>query len=757
MKKQKLPLPVTVKFRPVTKGLNYSKPAQTIGNQESPANMNIRFRRGQVTTRQGFKMKYINSKESLFWIDTVYSAGFTNVVAFGAKGMYYVAANKILRLMQVYDGLGNSVAYPMLSMGLQSGAYISIDVGEAAYYFVKDGVASALFPNTGYDGVMLFTNGTTGGIYAIAYTGDVIPVIAERMSNLTGFSYGSARCVAVFDGRAVVGGVDTGHSAVAWSSKGRFDHWDPAVYTDTGFQLVGDSPDWVQRFQKLGDYLIVYKERSIWIGRRSYLADPALVFDPAPGQGIGMAAPNSLGDLGDEHIFLGWDDVYMFSLSRLDSIGSRIKSELFYGANGVIPKYVGSCFGTIAEEFDEYWLFVPSGKWPENTDGTSIDNMVSNPVFFDGLTNWTLVADGDGTLVATTGAGLFSDTAAELTFTTGTYAGAQGAIFTYATVQAVTNEVNAIAWVKPTVACTVRLSITVTDAAGANPVTFTKDFTLTAATWQKLVFSTALTGSVAPQIIHLETWLMTAGVTLSVTAAHLVDTTLVPTSYIVSLGTDYQEVGYIDANGTPSPIPFIIDSIGQWMPDTCWVYNYVEDSWSSWRIPMAGFGYDSLQNITTIGELTGNVSAQTWRYDEKLLTQFSPSNLLSQVDGQIYEFTIQYQKDFEDLLDTPVMCYWESKDIDLDRPDLDKTFGRLTIYHNTNHPAISLTVSISTDGGVTNWQDQTVTIRNGWTNTFVDFQITAPQARFRIKSVSTPFYITGFDLKLVARGETHAY
>ena len=172
---------------------------------------------------------------------------------------------------------------------------------------------------------------------------------------------------------------------------------------------------------------------------------------------------------------------------------------------------------------------------------------------------------------------------------------------------------------------------------------------------------------------------------------------------------------------------------------------------------MAGFGYDSLSSSLTIADLEGMIADITWRYDDTALSRFSPTNLMAPVDGQVYEISRAYAKDY---MGTPsssfVSCYWESKDFDMGHPDLDETFSRLTIFHETSHYPAELTVGFSTDSGAV-WQEQVINIRTGFTESYADFFVTGTQGRFRVKSDGAGIRLSGFAVKVVPRGESNAY
>jgi len=101
--------------------------------------------------------------------------------------------------------------------------------------------------------------------------------------------------------------------------------------------------------------LVVFKERSIWLGYATGDSD-IFQFDQKV-TGAGCAAPRSVESLGDELIFMGWDDIYLFNGIDYESIGSEIREEFF---DNLAPGDIAKCFGVVIEDQKEYWLFVPS-------------------------------------------------------------------------------------------------------------------------------------------------------------------------------------------------------------------------------------------------------------------------------------------------------------------------------------------------------------------------------------------------------------
>lgn len=137
-----------------------------------------------------------------------------------------------------------------------------------------------------------------------------------------------------------------------WSDTGDPENW------LTGNSSYKNLPgaDWISNGMTFkGDYLVVLKERSIEVG---YATGDSEIFQfDCKVTGAGSAAPYTIESLGDEIIFLGWDDVYVFNGIDYEPIGTPIQRELFRTLN---PEQIGRCFGVVIEEQKEYWLFVPS-------------------------------------------------------------------------------------------------------------------------------------------------------------------------------------------------------------------------------------------------------------------------------------------------------------------------------------------------------------------------------------------------------------
>lgn len=139
-----------------------------------------------------------------------------------------------------------------------------------------------------------------------------------------------------------------------WPNTAEPDNWltGNASYRD----LSGS--DWImQALRYKGDYLVVLKEKSLWLGYASLDTDIFKFDNKVPE--IGCASGKSALCLGEQIIFLGWEDVYVFDGIEAEAIGARIRKNLF---EILKTEQIGRAFGCEVDDEKEYWLFVVSSS-----------------------------------------------------------------------------------------------------------------------------------------------------------------------------------------------------------------------------------------------------------------------------------------------------------------------------------------------------------------------------------------------------------
>lgn len=157
-----------------------------------------------------------------------------------------------------------------------------------------------------------------------------IPGMNDMEGGVTDFK---AECVVNFNGFLMFGRTtENGFHCpqrIRWCRLHDMTKWknDADGNGQAGWADLTDGVDWIQNMKQLGNYLIVYKERSIQV--LSYVGG-YLIFDKRPAIiGTGLLAPKAIIDLGTEHIFIGPDNIYSFDLMEPKIAGDNIAKEFF--------------------------------------------------------------------------------------------------------------------------------------------------------------------------------------------------------------------------------------------------------------------------------------------------------------------------------------------------------------------------------------------------------------------------------------------
>lgn len=181
------------------------------------------------------------------------------------------------------------------------------------------------------------------------------------ITNLEGWDTANikAKSLAVFKSRLIAGGtVESGYNCpqrVRWTVVG-----DPEDVTGpgSGFVDIVATPDWIVTLVTLKNRLFVFKERSIWelpyVGGTDVFGAPVLRVE-----GVGTYSPHSVITLGEELIFFGTDNVYLYDGVDLVPIGKNIYPLLYETASRVVDAdKIKRTAASYIEELKEYWLVV---------------------------------------------------------------------------------------------------------------------------------------------------------------------------------------------------------------------------------------------------------------------------------------------------------------------------------------------------------------------------------------------------------------
>lgn len=171
----------------------------------------------------------------------------------------------------------------------------------------------------------------------------------------------TAKSLSVFSGFVhVFGPVEDGvrlPQRWRWSKFNNAEGWNnTGTYGQAGYADITDGSDHIMCGRRLGnDYMAIYKEHSIHIGQ--YVGPPVVFARRLVIANIGLRAPGAVADLGDEHIFFGDDNFYVFNGLSIKPIGDAIFNQFIDELN---PAKVDLVKAFVVEEENEVWFIYPT-------------------------------------------------------------------------------------------------------------------------------------------------------------------------------------------------------------------------------------------------------------------------------------------------------------------------------------------------------------------------------------------------------------
>lgn len=145
-----------------------------------------------------------------------------------------------------------------------------------------------------------------------------------------------AAVMCTWKGFVVLGNTDDGGAGTAfgdspdrWWTSAYLDEtdWTPDVSTQCTTGRLVETPGAITGLKVLGEYIIAYKEDSMYVGRDAGTPE-VLRFTRVPGD-IGCASHEAVADTGTAHIFVGPNDIYLFDGNIPQSIGAPLREWFF--------------------------------------------------------------------------------------------------------------------------------------------------------------------------------------------------------------------------------------------------------------------------------------------------------------------------------------------------------------------------------------------------------------------------------------------
>lgn len=194
-----------------------------------------------------------------------------------------------------------------------------------------------------------------------------------------------------------------------WHCCAAFDDtsWTPSIATQATNGRLVSTPGRLTAGARLGEYAVAYKQRSIYLGR--YVGAPA-VWDwiQVPGGEAGCVGKEALCDVGNAHLFVGDDNIWLFDGTRPVSVADGAVREWFF--NNINPAYRFKTVCNFDRQTNRVWIFycsvgsttldsalvfhVLTKKWGMATlPVQAVLNYVSASASIDGLTGYGATID----------------------------------------------------------------------------------------------------------------------------------------------------------------------------------------------------------------------------------------------------------------------------------------------------------------------------------------------------------------------------
>jgi hypothetical protein len=133
----------------------------------------------------------------------------------------------------------------------------------------------------------------------------------------------------------------------------------------SGYYSFDDNPQAGAMVVPMGDYLVIGKERTLYLGRPTGSSIMPYSFRTFR-EGIGPAVPFSLTIVEGMGWFLGWDEVYELTPAAVTPISTAVSEVMIPGLNDAA---FASGWASIVEDNNEAWLLVAEGTDTSPTSG----------------------------------------------------------------------------------------------------------------------------------------------------------------------------------------------------------------------------------------------------------------------------------------------------------------------------------------------------------------------------------------------------
>lgn len=328
-----------------------------------------------------------------------------------ATGGTLAAATYYVKIVAV-DGSGNTTPAGPESVGVtttgttSSIAYTWTAVSGAAsyriYYGTAAGAENGYYTSATNSFTLTATSGTAGvppTVGDINYTGSTenlwrfaqfgnVSLAANQTERIQFSSSGAfaditqapkARMIETASGFVLAFAINDaavgGDRPDAWWCSNIYDYatWTPAVSNQAAFGYLLDTPGEIRAAKRLGQDVVAYKERSMYLGR--YVGPPVVWSWTLAASDVGAIAQESVVDTGTTHLFISADDFMVFDGSPPRSMQAPVREWFFKNSD---PVYRYRTKGYFDKANGRVWWFYASNSSAGALTDAIVYNIKSN-------------------------------------------------------------------------------------------------------------------------------------------------------------------------------------------------------------------------------------------------------------------------------------------------------------------------------------------------------------------------------------------
>lgn len=157
-----------------------------------------------------------------------------------------------------------------------------------------------------------------------------------------------------------------GDRSDSWWCSNIYDYatWTPGSGNQAAYGYLLDTPGEIRAAKRLGQDVVVYKERSMYLGR--YVGPPVIWAFQLISSDVGALSQESVVDTGTAHLFISRDNFWIFDGSQPRPIGAPIREWFFANSDSTYRYKTQAYYDKFTDRV--WWFYAPNGSGGVLTD-----------------------------------------------------------------------------------------------------------------------------------------------------------------------------------------------------------------------------------------------------------------------------------------------------------------------------------------------------------------------------------------------------